>query len=270
MSQPDGSHNYITCTCQHCNGHIKFEANQLRPGETRRIECPHCHLETIIFHPQKSDKDSSPAPKNKSSKIELFLFELTRFPAVIIAVLVLAALMVTAYLSIRALTPSKPPPPPTISYVTIAPSKEITAKNGNTFVPSGGKMAAKNSFPQPVIDFLFKHVGFSLKEWLNQLKPEHRKPFLDNLAMILQTANAENLTDEQLKQVVNDFAEAWLAAVKYESDLRIKMAEEKQLRFATLVSVGFGLLTTLMILCLILVLLAIERNTRPCGKKPVA
>ena len=267
MSHPDDRNNYITCNCQHCSGHIKFEANQLRIGETRRIECPHCHLETIIFHPQKSGKDLSSVSKNMSSKIELFLFELTRFPAVFAAILILVALIVTAILSIRSLTPDKLPPSPVISYEAVAPSQEIMPKNGNTFVASGGKMAGKNSFPQPVVDFLFKHVGFSLKEWLDQLKFEQRQAFLNNLAVVLQTASTKNLADEQLKQLVKDFGESWIAALKYEADSRMKNAEEKQRHFTALISVGFGLLTTLMILSLILVLLAIERNTRAFSSK---
>jgi membrane-associated HD superfamily phosphohydrolase len=167
-------------------------------------------------------------------------------------------------------TPQKPLKPPVISYASVAPSEEFTPKNENVFVPSGAKMAAKKTFPQPVADFLLKHVGFSLKEWLDQVKPEHKQAFLDNLALILQTADTKSLTDDQLKKVVTAFAEEWIASVKYEADLQIKTAQEKQLRFTTLVSVGFGLLTTLMILCLILVLLAIERNTRLSGSQKSA
>jgi hypothetical protein len=43
--------NYVTCRCQHCNGGIEFEVSDFAKGETRTIECPHCHLETIIFAP---------------------------------------------------------------------------------------------------------------------------------------------------------------------------------------------------------------------------
>src|SRR5664279_1207439 len=106
MSQPDNQRDYVTCSCQHCNGHIKFGADQMRKGETRRIECPHCHLETIIFHPHSSGEDSPPTEKinlsrgessardtngkqPKSTKTELFIFGLVRFGTLTGAVLVL-------------------------------------------------------------------------------------------------------------------------------------------------------------------------------------
>ena len=37
------------CTCNNCGGHIEFEADGFEPDT--RIECPHCHLETILFLP---------------------------------------------------------------------------------------------------------------------------------------------------------------------------------------------------------------------------
>jgi hypothetical protein len=268
MSQPDSTPNYITQTCQHCGGHIKFDANQLRQGETKIVECPHCHLETVVFHPHKEGEDSTPLKISKSSKIELFLFELTRFPTIVVAISVLVALLIIAYLSMQAFRPLPPEKPPVISYESVALQKETFQNGVNTFVPNGGKIANKNEFPQPVVDFLIKHIGFSLKEWLDQLKPEHRHPFLDNLAQILQTANKNNLNDEQIKQVVINFAESWIATVKNDEALQEKSAEEKHLRFLSLLTTGFSLLITLMILCLILVLLAIERNTRSVeGKK---
>ena len=55
MEQPNDHSNY-TCSCQQCGGHIKFESNQLRKGETRTVECPHCHLDTILFVREKADE----------------------------------------------------------------------------------------------------------------------------------------------------------------------------------------------------------------------
>jgi hypothetical protein len=45
-----------TCRCQHCNGDIGFDASGFTEGETRMAECPHCHLETLIFVPRGSAK----------------------------------------------------------------------------------------------------------------------------------------------------------------------------------------------------------------------
>jgi len=54
---------YVTCRCQHCDGGIEFDASEFQKGETRNVECPHCHLETELFVPEISlIKPSKPAP----------------------------------------------------------------------------------------------------------------------------------------------------------------------------------------------------------------
>ena len=276
MSQP----NYITCACQNCNGHIKFDANELKTGETRRIECPHCHLETVIFNKQ-GNIDASPSgesnktifqeKKPKSSRVELFLFELTRFPTIAGAILVLLGFVVTAFLVVQTRLPEKPTPPPAISYEMVAPAPATTPNTPDTegaAIPQGAKMASKNSFPQPVVDFLLKHQGFTLKEWLNQLNPEQRQAFLKNLAAVLVAANSNNLSADKMEQLVKDFAELWITALKDDAAARAEKLTEKQQRFSQLTTVAFGLFISLMILCLVLVLLAIERNTRLKGVSP--
>jgi hypothetical protein len=45
----------VKSQCNHCSGRIEFNASDLGQGETRTIECPHCHLETTIFVPHKPD-----------------------------------------------------------------------------------------------------------------------------------------------------------------------------------------------------------------------
>jgi hypothetical protein len=137
-----------------------------------------------------------------------------------------------------------------------------TRKNEEEYVPQGAKMASKNSFPQPVIDFLLKHQGFTLKEWLNQLNPTQRQAFLNNLAVVLVSANSENLPANSIEQMVKDFAELWINTLKDDATARAEKVMEKQQQFAQLTTVAFGLFLSLMILCLVLVLLAIERNTR--------
>jgi hypothetical protein len=49
---------YVTCRCQHCGGHIEFDANELNGAEMAKVECPHCHLKTPIF----AGKASFPPP----------------------------------------------------------------------------------------------------------------------------------------------------------------------------------------------------------------
>src|SRR5208282_2009574 len=62
MNQSDAqpSPNYVTCRCQHCDGGIEFDAHQLDGDKTRIVECPHCHLETIIFEPEPATPIISP------------------------------------------------------------------------------------------------------------------------------------------------------------------------------------------------------------------
>jgi len=43
---------YVTCPCQYCSGKIEFDASGFDDGETRTVECPHCHLETVVFEPR--------------------------------------------------------------------------------------------------------------------------------------------------------------------------------------------------------------------------
>lgn len=41
---------YVTCDCQHCAGHIEFDADEL-VEENSVIQCPHCGAETKLFVP---------------------------------------------------------------------------------------------------------------------------------------------------------------------------------------------------------------------------
>jgi hypothetical protein len=52
MSEPSiqPSPRYVVCNCQHCNGHIEFDANAFAE-ENSVVPCPHCSLETKIFIP---------------------------------------------------------------------------------------------------------------------------------------------------------------------------------------------------------------------------
>jgi hypothetical protein len=65
--------NLTTCPCQHCNGHIQFDAATLTK-ENNKVDCPHCGLETIIFIPPPLDAKMqpgiSPPPPPKTAKPE--------------------------------------------------------------------------------------------------------------------------------------------------------------------------------------------------------
>jgi hypothetical protein len=53
MSEQNNQPNYVVCNCQHCDGHIEFNANELEE-ENSIIPCPHCGLETKLFIPQEA------------------------------------------------------------------------------------------------------------------------------------------------------------------------------------------------------------------------
>ncbi len=68
MSNPSNEPpRYVTCRCQHCDGHIEFDASDFGTRETRMVECPHCKLETVIFIPQQKAPPIV-TPSNKQSE----------------------------------------------------------------------------------------------------------------------------------------------------------------------------------------------------------
>jgi putative phage-type endonuclease len=52
MSQPSNQPvpRYVVCNCQHCDGHIEFDASEFAE-ENSIVPCPHCGLKTKIFIP---------------------------------------------------------------------------------------------------------------------------------------------------------------------------------------------------------------------------
>jgi predicted RNA-binding Zn-ribbon protein involved in translation (DUF1610 family) len=62
--------NYVTCRCRHCDGHIEFDATDFAKGEGRPVECPHCHLETILFAPAASETQKITPQPTKSRWFE--------------------------------------------------------------------------------------------------------------------------------------------------------------------------------------------------------
>jgi hypothetical protein len=56
---PTESPRFVTCHCEHCNERIEFDASDFQTGEMRNAECPHCHLETTLSVPSKSEQDAA-------------------------------------------------------------------------------------------------------------------------------------------------------------------------------------------------------------------
>jgi hypothetical protein len=89
-NQSEENTRFVTCPCQHCGGHIEFDASDFAKYEGRKAECPHCHLETIIYVPPQGitpkatsaqsvgnvpDAEKSSSAWPSSSRIELFFYK---------------------------------------------------------------------------------------------------------------------------------------------------------------------------------------------------
>jgi putative phage-type endonuclease len=69
MNQPadQKTPRYVTCRCQHCDGHIEFDANEFTEDNSI-VPCPHCGLETKIFIPaSQTEKVSTELPPSVAS-----------------------------------------------------------------------------------------------------------------------------------------------------------------------------------------------------------
>jgi S-DNA-T family DNA segregation ATPase FtsK/SpoIIIE len=50
--QPIIQPHFVVCFCQHCNGKIEFDANELADRQSVSVSCPHCGVETILSNPR--------------------------------------------------------------------------------------------------------------------------------------------------------------------------------------------------------------------------
>ena len=93
----------MTYPCQHCNGHIEFDA--CHAGES--AACPHCGLETKLYVPKPpvtaqmapQIKPNPPATKPSANKNELFCIRISSRAAVVffaLTTLCLALILVHA------------------------------------------------------------------------------------------------------------------------------------------------------------------------------
>ncbi len=62
---------FVSCRCQHCDGHIEFDASGFAKGETRNVECPHCQQETNISVPDSMPKKQ---PEDKTLLLSFMQF----------------------------------------------------------------------------------------------------------------------------------------------------------------------------------------------------
>ena len=62
----------VKCLCNHCGGHIEFEADGFQPGT--HVDCPHCKMETLLALPvaSKSVLTDSSTAKLVRGRLEVF------------------------------------------------------------------------------------------------------------------------------------------------------------------------------------------------------
>jgi len=94
--------------------------------------------------------------------------------------------------------------------------------------------------------------------WLTGLNPAEKQAFLKNLAFILTEAKANQVANNDIEDLVVRFAGTWIQLnIKDKKPVDEILSDRiREVEYA------FGLVITLTILCMILVLLAVERNTR--------
>jgi hypothetical protein len=276
MTPSDEPIKYITCSCQHCGGHIKFDPKQLHKGETRTAECPHCHLETILFIPQTSqphlenqnkrttlNKHSTNENVGAATKFELFVLQLTRFVTLAGAALAIVALTIITIIFSATFLPERPETIRAVSYEEIVADLQPQPNLSENHLPTGSEINTLETIPEPVANFIANHPDFKLD--VAQMSPYQRSAFLNNLTTIIQKANANRVSDAKLVQIVELYATIWPTenapkptgeSILAKSDIRNRCLEAAPMLF--------GVIT---VLCLILVSLAIERSIRRIAER---
>ena len=65
---------YVTCRCQHCDGRIEFDADELGEETSVTVPCPHCQLETLIFEPPATPVGATGTSSRKTENPHLTIF----------------------------------------------------------------------------------------------------------------------------------------------------------------------------------------------------
>lgn len=281
MNEPEEQSKFVTCSCQNCSGHIRFDASQFRKGETRNVECPHCHMDTVIFvrdrqeDPPKTAKDALLREghglnerKGPATQFELFVLRLTRGLVLIGSALVLSALAVTAIVFVSTFVPKSKPRPAiiSVSYDDIDYAIRPQSSPSVSAVSYGNRINTAATVPPLVANFVINHPGFKLDT--STMDAGRRKAFLSNLAAILKTASTKHLSDAELVKLVDAYVDLWTAENTPKPEPKPLFTKAEVRSFCTVLAARLFIAIT--VLCLILVLLAIERSIRQIAEKPAS
>jgi hypothetical protein len=191
----------------------------------------------------------------ESSRLESFerkgLFALVRLTA-LIAVGVLSALLILGVFHFwQILVPAS---------VSVFPSEvqealKLPDGTGATTNQPPASVLGNVSLPSRVSRILAGENKQILERWLSDIDASHRQDFIDNMEVVIKYAEQNNL---DVPHSVNAFHDLWMRKTQ---ESRSQQMENEVARVST-VGLLLSIFALILILALVLVVLAIERNTR--------
>jgi hypothetical protein len=199
--------------------------------------------------------------KSAATTFELFVLRLTRFLTLTAAALVIAALAILAFVFTATFFPEMPARPAqirSISYEEIAAALQPQPSPSEAHMPSGSEINIAEALPGLVANFIANHPDFKLDiAWMS---PNQREAFLNNLATVIQKARANHVSDTKLVQIVGSYVAIW--TTENTPKPKAEPLVSKAVIRTFCIAAAPELFIAIMVLCLILVLLAIERSIR--------
>ncbi len=188
-----------------------------------------------------------------------FLFILTRFLALLFISCLLAAIVIGGIAASSKFLPNET--------AKVTPAEVMEAIKPAVYGEAPQTAAAQpprqdpNALPGIKLPFaLQKHSNNPddiriLRGWLEQTPKEQRQEFIDELAAVVVEAEK---TNANVVQAINKYKELKFAKIQEEKQAKAEL-EASRLRY---IGAAFACITLIAMFSLILVLLAIERNTR--------
>ncbi len=185
--------------------------------------------------------------QSKSSKLETFLFGFTRIFAIggsVIGLIAIALLVVNLLGSGES------------TYVALEDINTKESTKNNTVEEASAKPKKQLKTPDNVKTYLSGDNEKILQGWLDGINGhENKQDFLTNMSEVISDAESKKV---EVINVINNYKTLKISKLN-----KGEMAEYKELgQKAALYSVVFGLVIFIALMSLILVMLAIERNTR--------
>ena len=249
---------FIKCLCTSCSGHIEFEESDA--GKT--VACPHCELDTVLYV-IKPTPAGPPGPTletkphklpNNIFALEKAVFGITRVFVLILSGLTVAALCVLALGFLFTLAKEKKERLVTYEEVSTSLLPGTSSPEKKSTVP-GTLSIPKN------VQAEFSKRGVALDKMLEEIEKDQQEAFLKNLSEIIGKAKAAGVDSSKMGTVIERFGSIWESKWKREQENQ----NARLIARASSTAAAFSLLLILTTLSMVLVLMAIERNTRARG-----